>query len=356
MIELTNLYKTYSSKDLTVEALKGVSLHVEKADIFGVIGYSGSGKSTLIRCINLLEKPESGTVKVNGKIINDLTEKELSIERKKIGMIFQHFNLLTRATVFDNIALPLKYEKMEPDLIEKRVDELLELVGLTDKKYVYPSQLSGGQKQRVAIARALANEPEVLLSDEATSALDPQTTVSILELLKDLQKKLGLTIVIITHEMSVIREVCNKVAVLNAGKIVEVGNIYDIFTKPKHEITKQFVDSIFKRDKIESLIESEPVKSTLSHDAVVSRLIFTGDASHRALISEVSRRFEIDASVIYGNVEKVQENLIGSLYVIFSGESSKVREAVEYLKANDVGVELIRDGFLAKEQREEEEV
>lgn len=348
MIDISNLYKTYNSGSLKVEALNGVSLHVDKADIYGVIGYSGSGKSTLIRCINQLEKPDEGSVVVDGRSLTDLSERELKAERRKIGMIFQHFNLLSRDTVFNNIALPLKYEGVSKKEIRERVDELLELVGLSEKRDAYPSQLSGGQKQRVAIARALANRPKILLSDEATSALDPQTTLSILELIKDLQKKLGLTVVVITHQMSVIREICNKVAVLNAGEIVETGTTYEIFTNPRHEITKQFIDGIFKRDRIEHLLRTNPVRPTLLDDSIVSRLVFVKEASHKALISEISRDFEIDVSIIYGNVEKVQGDLIGSLYVIFSGNHSQIIAALNHLEKNGVFIEHIRYGFLEK--------
>ncbi|HEY5524430.1 MAG TPA: ATP-binding cassette domain-containing protein, partial [Clostridium sp.] len=245
MIDIQNLNKSYKDKNSTVEALRNISIHVNKGDIFGIIGYSGAGKSTLIRCINLLERPDSGKVIINGADITKLSEKNLRKPRQKIGMIFQHFNLLQYSTIYQNVAFPLLYTGINKKDIKKKVYELLELVGLTDKALSYPSQLSGGQKQRVAIARALANDPQILLSDEATSALDPQTTDSILNLLGKLNKKLNLTIVIITHQMAVIKEVCNRVAVIDNGEIVEQGTSIEVFIKPKHPTTRKFVDSIF---------------------------------------------------------------------------------------------------------------
>ena len=237
MIVLQNVSKTYRLKDARVEAIKDVSLRVQDGEIFGVIGYSGAGKSSLVRCINLLEVPDSGTISVNGTDITwseggafkRLSNHEMKKVRKKIGMIFQHFNLLDRSTVFGNVAYPLAYSGLAKEEICSRVFSLLELVGLTDKAHAYPSQLSGGQKQRVAIARALANDPSVLLSDEATSALDPEATESILSLLKELNKKLNLTIILITHEMSVIKSICDKVAVMENGRVVEEGDVYSIF-------------------------------------------------------------------------------------------------------------------------------
>ena len=341
MIKLNNIKKTYKADNLSVEALKGVSLHVDKSDIFGIIGYSGSGKSTLIRCINLLERPDSGQVVVNGKELNELSEHNLRDERQKIGMIFQHFNLLSYDTVYDNVALPLVYKGLNKKVIKEKVDSLLEIVGLSEKKNAYPSQLSGGQKQRVSIARALANDPEILLSDEATSALDPQTTHSILNLLKDLNRKLGLTIVIITHEMQVIKEICNKVAVLSEGKIVEEGSALDVFSKPKHKITEEFVASIFQNDKIYTLLKNESISKLLENKGVVARLLFTGLSSNEAYISKISREFQIDSSVIFGNIEVIQDEPVGCLFIAFSGEAYKIRKALDYLEKENVKIDFI---------------
>ncbi|EHJ01834.1 Phosphonate-transporting ATPase [Clostridium sp. DL-VIII] len=342
MIELKNIKKTYEADNLSVEALKGISLNIGKADIFGIIGYSGSGKSTLIRCINLLEKPDSGQVIFNGKDLNKLSERDLRRERQKIGMIFQHFNLLSYDTVYANVALPLVYKGLNKKEIEEKVDNLLEIVGLSDKKNAYPSQLSGGQKQRVSIARALANDPEVLLSDEATSALDPQTTDSILNLLKDLNKKFGLTIVIITHEMQVIKEICNKVAVLSDGRIVEQGTALEVFSKPKHEITKEFVASIFQSDKIYELLNNESISKIVKNKGIVVRLLFTGSSANDAYISTISREFQINLSVIFGNIEIIQDEPVGCLFIAFSGEAYKIKKAINYLEEEKVQIDFIR--------------
>ena len=265
MIELKNVSKTFSLKGKIVEAVKEVNLTVEAGEIFGIIGYSGAGKSTLIRCLNFLEVPTEGEVIVNRQVLNQLSPKELRLARHKIGMIFQHFNLLKTRTVFDNVAYPLKGQKISKEEKKEKVLRLLNLVGLEDKADVYPSQLSGGQKQRVAIARALANDPQVLLCDEATSALDPQTTKSILKLLKEINKELGLTIVLITHQMEVVKEICHKVAVMEKGRIIEQGNIVSVFSNPQSEITKDFVSSLFQDEKIfELLAERAPLEELTS--------------------------------------------------------------------------------------------
>ncbi len=351
MIKLRNIKKTYKSDNISVEALKGVSLEIEKADIFGIIGYSGSGKSTLVRCVNLLERPDEGEVIVNGKNLLELSENKLRNERQKIGMIFQHFNLLSHDTVFDNVALPLIYKKVPKDEIKEKVDYLLNLVGLSERKNAYPSQLSGGQKQRVSIARALATDPEVLLSDEATSALDPQTTDSILNLLKDLNKKLGLTIILITHEMAVIKEICNKVAVLSNGKIVEKGSALKIFSKPEHSVTKEFVSSVFQNDKIYSLLQTKSISKVLENNGVVTRLLFTGESANDAYISEISRKFEINCSVIFGNIEVIQGEPVGCLFVALSGDKENIRKGLDYLEKADVEIDFIegRENIFEKE-------
>ena len=257
MIKFENVIKSFESEARVVEAVKNVNLHIEKGKICGIIGFSGAGKSTLVRCINLLERPSSGKVFIDNTEITALSEKELRKKRKEIGMIFQQFNLFASRNVFDNVAYPLKYSGMKKEDIRKKVDSLLELVGLSDKAKAYPSQLSGGQKQRVAIARALANDPKILLSDESTSALDPQTTRSILKLLKELNEKLGITIVVITHEMQVVKEICHKVAVMEKGEVVEEGDVFTVFANPEKEITKDFVDSTSNLSKIHELIDEK---------------------------------------------------------------------------------------------------
>jgi len=351
LIEIQNVSKSYKDKNSTVVALKNISIHVNKGDIFGIIGYSGAGKSTLIRCINLLEKPDSGQVIINGADITKLSEKNLRKPRQKIGMIFQHFNLLQSSNVYQNVAFPLLYTEINKKDIKRKVYELLELVGLTDKALSYPSQLSGGQKQRVAIARALANDPQILLSDEATSALDPQTTDSILNLLGELNRKLNLTILIITHQMAVIKEVCNRVAVIDNGEIVEQGTSIELFTKAKHPTTRKFVDSIFKMEKIYKLLQDINISKLIGEDGITARLLFKGASANNAYISKISVKFGIEVSIIYGNIESIQGEPIGSLVVIFKGQPNKLTQTIEYLKKEDVDVLIIsKDDYLVKER------
>ncbi|MCB2294823.1 methionine ABC transporter ATP-binding protein [Clostridium algoriphilum] len=343
MIELQNIKKTYKTEKGRFEALKGISLNVEKSDIYGVIGFSGAGKSTLIRCINLLERPDSGKVFVNGEELTALSENELRIARQKIGMIFQQFNLLRSKTVFQNVAFPLQHSGLNKKDIKVKVDGLLELVGLTEKSDSYPSQLSGGQKQRIGIARALARDPQVLLSDEATSALDPQTTHSILALLNDLNKKLGLTIVLITHEMGVIKEICNKVAVIESGKIVEQGDSVDIFSNPQHPTTQNFIANVFQTEKINGLLRDEKISTIIKDNGIIVRMLFTGTSANNAYISEVSKEFNIAINVIFGNIEIIQKSPIGSLFSVFNGTSEDVTAAINYLKSEMVQITVINE-------------
>lgn len=258
-IEIKNLYKTFYGKQDNVEVLRGIDLNVNKGDIFGVIGFSGAGKSTLVRCINRLEEPDQGFIRVGENIISQLNKKNLNIARKKIGMIFQNFNLFESNTVYENIAFSMKHTGYTKRDIEKRVDELLDLVNLTDKKNAYPGQLSGGQKQRVGIARALANHPDVLLCDEATSALDPQTTISVLDLLKDINRKLGLTIIFISHEVDAIRYACNRIAVIEDGEIKETGSIQEVFLKPKSYTSELFIKISSQMQEVEWIKEGEGI-------------------------------------------------------------------------------------------------
>lgn len=257
MIQLIDVSKTFTIDKTPIHAVKDVNLTINQGEIFGVIGYSGAGKSTLVRCINLLERPTKGEVLIDGVDLLQLKEKELRLHRQKIGMIFQQFNLFSSRTVFENVAFPLRYRGISKEKIKEKVLSLLDLVGIGDKHRAYPSQLSGGQKQRVAIARALATDPSILLCDEATSALDPQTTKSILKLLRDVNRKLGITIVIITHEMSVIKEICHRVAVMEEGNVVELNDVISIFTNPQAQITKDFINSTSTLDRIDQLIKEE---------------------------------------------------------------------------------------------------
>lgn len=344
MIELKEISKTFVIEGAAVEAVRNVSLRVEKGDIFGIIGFSGAGKSTLVRCINLLERPDQGTVRVGGVELTALNEKALREERKKIGMIFQHFNLMASRTVFDNIAYPLKGSGLSKDQIRSKVLSLLELVDLKEKELAYPSQLSGGQKQRVAIARALANDPKVLLCDEATSALDPQTTASILALLRELNKKLGLTIVIITHEMGVIKEICNRVAVMEQGIVAEEGEVYQVFSSPIQRITKDFIDSTSNLNKIHTLIkEKSPVVAIKPGEKII-RLKYLKSSATQPVVSEISRKFAVNANIIFGNLEVVEGATIGGLVVILSGEPKNIEDALTYLRNHNVELEVILDG------------
>lgn len=337
MIHLQDVSKVFGS----VHAVNNVNLSIEDGEIFGIIGFSGAGKSTLVRCINLLERPTSGKVVVGEQDLMKLSEKQLRTVRKKIGMIFQHFNLMQSRTVFDNIAFPLKGSGLSKEALDKKITNLLELVDLKDKRLAYPSQLSGGQKQRVAIARALANDPTVLLCDEATSALDPQTTKSILKLLKQVNEKLGITIVLITHEMSVIKDICDRVAVMENGYVVEEGSLVDIFAKPQVEVTKNFIHSTSSLAKIYELIEENSPVTQLKEGQYLVKLNYDAVSTSKALISEISRDFQVDTNIIFGNVEVIKGYPLGDLIVIFSGGQKMIDKAISYLVAHGVAVEVI---------------
>ena len=343
LIELVNVKKSYQNATGQIEALKGFSLKVERSDIYGVIGYSGAGKSTLIRCINLLEHPDSGQVLLFGNDITGSSQAQLEKTRQQIGMIFQHFNLLRSKTVFENIAFPLRYLRKSRQEIQQKVKELLQLVDLSDKADCYPSQLSGGQKQRVAIARALANDPQILLSDEATSALDPQTTDSILQLLLELNRRLGLTIVIVTHEMHVVQEICNKVAVMENGLIVEQGDTFEVFSHPQTKTTRCFTASLFREGNVEKLIEQIDQNLGTLPNRKLLHLMFVAPKANNAYISHVIKRFEVEVSILYGSIELVQSRPIGSLFVAISGDEIKILAAMEYLKTEGVSVHILQE-------------
>lgn len=341
MIELKNIDVTFEDKKQTVKAVQDVSLTVEKGDIYGIVGYSGAGKSTLVRTINLLQRPTDGRVIVKNQELSVLSPKELRTARKKIGMIFQHFNLMRARTVAGNVAYPLKGSGLTKEEIGQRVDELLELVGLADKKLAYPSQLSGGQKQRVAIARALANDPEVLLCDEATSALDPKTTGSILELLKRLNKKLELTIVIITHEMQVVKEICNKVAVMDDGRVIESGDLVSVFTAPKAKLTHEFINTATHADQALEKIRKHPSLLDLHADDSLARITYVGESTSTPLIASLYAQFGVTTNILFGNVEILQETPIGNLIVVLNGDKHQRDKAIAYLESNQVKVDLI---------------
>lgn len=348
MIELTHISKNFASGGRTVHAVQDVSLSIGKGEIFGIIGFSGAGKSTLVRCINLLERPTSGTVTVDGKEMTALSARELRQARKKIGMIFQHFNLMPSRTVFGNVAYPLRGSGLSREQIADKVQRLLELVGIGDKAEAYPKQLSGGQKQRVAIARALANDPNVLLCDEATSALDPQTTKAILRLLKNLNEKLGITVVIITHEMAVVKEICDRVAVMEHGRVVEQGEVFNVFADPRQEITRSFIHTTSNLRKIEELIEEDSPVVQLKPGELIVRLSYIQRNVSEPLISTVSRKFDITLNIIFSDIAIVQNAPIGGTVAIISGEREQITQAMQYLSEKNVGVEVIRDARISE--------
>lgn len=330
MIKIKNLSKIYTKSGNNVVALKDIHLHINKGDIYGIIGLSGAGKSSLIRCINRIEEPTEGEVWINGIDLVSLKSSELRIARKKIGMIFQSFNLLSSKTVFENIAFPLRLSKLPKKIIQDKVYKLLELVELTDKAHVYPGQLSGGQKQRVGIARALANEPDILLCDEATSALDPKTTKQILSLLKNINKELNLTIVVITHEMEVIKEICNRVAILEGGQVVEEGFTIDIFSKPGTELTRHFVEQVQELP--------EGLKS-----GKILALSFTDNSAGQPIIARLIKEFDIDVNIISGKIEYIQEKPIGKLVVEVPVDCHRLSTIIQYLERNHVRVEVLKN-------------
>lgn len=344
MIALQHVSKVFAGSDKTkqVHAVDDVSLTIQDGDIFGIIGFSGAGKSTLVRCINLLERPTSGSVEVDGQELTRMSAKELRQARKKIGMIFQHFNLMPSRTIFGNVAYPLRGSGLSKEEIREKVHSLLELVGIADKENAYPSQLSGGQKQRVAIARALANDPKILLCDEATSALDPQTTKAILSLLHHLNQTLGITIVVITHEMAVVKEICNRVAVMDHGKVVEEGTVFSVFATPKEPITRDFIKTTSNLQKIEELIADDSPVVELKPGERIVRLSYVERNPSEPLISLITQKFGITLNIIFADVEIVQNAPIGGTVAIFSGDSGQIDAALTYLKEKNVGVEVIR--------------
>ena len=343
MIKLENIDVTFKQGVKGVNAVKNVSLHVEPGDIYGIIGYSGAGKSTLVRTINLLQRPTNGNVVVNGVGLLKLKPKGLRAARKKIGMIFQHFNLMNTLSVFDNVAFPLKKSGKTKSEIEQKVLSLLELVGLEDKVNSYPRQLSGGQKQRVAIARALANDPDVLLCDEATSALDPKTTYSILELLQKVNVQLGITIVIITHEMQVVKEICNKVAVMEEGEVIEQGSVLEIFTNPERDLTKDFIDTATHINQgIETVLSHEQLLNLQEGDYLV-KISFVGASTGEPLITKLSTQFQVAANILFANVEIIQDTPVGTLLVGLSGEKSGIENALSYIKEQGVSVDVLEE-------------
>ena len=333
MIEFIDVDKTYHGSDAPIHALDDINFKVNTGEIYGVVGYSGAGKSTLIRCVNQLESVSAGQVIVDGKDLTALEPAELRVTKKRIGMIFQHFNLLNSKTIYTNVAMPLLLNKTPKNEIKKRVSELLEFVGLSDKASQYPDQLSGGQKQRVGIARALATNPSILLCDEATSALDPQTTESILELLRMINKEYNITILLITHEMSVIRDVCHKVAVMENGKIIERGSVFDVFTNPQTETGRRFVNTVMQTELpnyVEELIEDS------GSSQFIYRINFISKLAVKPYLSQISKLYDLDVNVLFGNITELQGVPFGNLIVQFDGAEDELKKALLYLDENNV--------------------
>ena len=326
IIEVTDLCKSFQTKDGRVDAARNISFSVEKGEIFGIIGLSGAGKSTLVRCLNLLERPDSGDVRVNGKSLLTMTPKELRASRQNIGMIFQHFNLLMQRNVIDNICFPMEISKVPRAQAKARAMELLKTVSMEDKALAYPSQLSGGQKQRVAIARVLANNPEILLCDEATSALDPQTTRSILELLQTISQTMNITIIIITHEMSVVQQICSRVAVLDSGVVAEQGSVRDIFTSPKTEAAKRLVISGVR-----------PVD--LMHGRHMIRIVFDGQSSYEPVVGNVTLAFGTPVNIMYADTKDIGGSAVGEMILQLPEDPVTAERMIAYLKERKLVVE-----------------
>ncbi|WJY27761.1 methionine ABC transporter ATP-binding protein [Sporosarcina trichiuri] len=337
MIQLTNVNKRFGTAASGIKAVDDVTLTIEEGRIYGIIGYSGAGKSTLIRLLNGLERPTEGSVEVNGRLMSSIGGKELRTARQKVSMIFQHFNLLWSRTVKENITFPLEIAGVKKAERERKAAELIELVGLGGRENAYPSQLSGGQKQRVGIARALANDPEVLLCDEATSALDPETTDAILDLLTSINERLGLTIVLITHEMHVIRKICHEVAVMEQGRVVETGDVLEIFQAPKEAITKRFVSQVTEPEdakKVMSLMREDHPDGTLV------KLAFVGERTEQPVLASLIREFPIDVSILQGNISQTRGGAYGTLILQLTGEEAAIGKAIGYLNEQGVQTEV----------------
>ncbi|HZG72951.1 MAG TPA: methionine ABC transporter ATP-binding protein [Chondromyces sp.] len=337
MIEIQNLSKVYETKTGAVKGVDDVSITIREGEIYGIVGYSGAGKSSLLRCINLLERPTSGKITVDGIDLTSLKGESLRIARLKIGMIFQHFYLISQKTVFENIAFALKAANVPSVQIKKRVEELLEMVGLADKRNVYPAQLSGGQKQRVAIARALANNPTVLLCDEATSALDPTTTKSILNLLKKINRELNITIVLITHEMDVVKEICHRMAIMQGGKVIEEGPVYEIFANPQTELTKEFIESVVSFEVPEAILNR--------CEGPIVKIVFKGKIAGEGIISDTLQQFHVKGNFLHGSIEYIQEMPLGIFIMELKGKEEEIQTALRYIEKREAQVEVLRNGL-----------
>ena len=349
IIKLDHIDITFHQKKRTIEAVKGVTVHINQGDIYGIVGYSGAGKSTLVRVINLLQTPTKGKITVDQDVIFENGEKRLSSQelrkkRHEIGMIFQHFNLMAQKTARRNVAFALRHSNLSAAQKERKVTELLELVGLTDRAENYPSQLSGGQKQRVAIARALANDPKILISDEATSALDPKTTKQILALLQDLNKKLGLTVVMITHEMQIVKDICNRVAVMQEGSLIEEGSVLDIFSNPREDLTKDFIKTATGIEEALIKIKQQEIVKNLPANAALVQLKYAGKTTDEPILNNLYKKYQVTANILYGNIEILEKTPVGEMIVILEGAATNIDQALNDLTHSDLTVTVLKRG------------
>ncbi|MDS2968119.1 ABC transporter ATP-binding protein [Streptococcus pneumoniae] len=346
IIKLDQIDVTFHQKKRTITAVKDVTIHIQKGDIYGIVGYSGAGKSTLVRVINLLQKPSAGKITIDDDVIFDgkvtLTAEQLRRKRQDIGMIFQHFNLMSQKTAEENVAFALKHSGLSKEEKKAKVAKLLDLVGLADRAENYPSQLSGGQKQRVAIARALANDPKILISDESTSALDPKTTKQILALLQDLNQKLGLTVVLITHEMQIVKDIANRVAVMQDGHLIEEGSVLEIFSDPKQPLTQDFISTATGIDEAMAKIEKQEIVEHLSENSLLVQLKYAGASTDEPLLNELYKHYQVMANILYGNIEILDGTPVGELVVVLSGEKAALAGAQEAIRQAGVQLKVLK--------------
>ncbi|HEK9989964.1 TPA: methionine ABC transporter ATP-binding protein [Streptococcus equi subsp. zooepidemicus] len=349
MIQLDHIDITFHQKKRVIEAVKDVTLHINQGDIYGIVGYSGAGKSTLVRVINLLQQPTKGSITIDGELTFDQGKVQLSAnnlreKRRDIGMIFQHFNLMAQKTARENVAFALRHSRLSKAERERKVTELLELVGLSERADNYPAQLSGGQKQRVAIARALANDPKILISDEATSALDPKTTKQILALLQELNRRLGLTIVMITHEMQIVKDICHRVAVMQQGTLIEEGSVLDIFSNPREPLTQEFIKTATGIDEALEKINQQDIVKELPANAILAQLKYAGTSTDEPLLNQIYRQFEVTANILYGNIEILDQVPVGEMIVVFEGAAASIEAAEKALHEAGVDVTILKRG------------
>ncbi|HGK0729811.1 TPA: methionine ABC transporter ATP-binding protein [Streptococcus pneumoniae] len=346
IIKLDQIDVTFHQKKRTITAVKDVTIHIQEGDTYGIVGYSGAGKSTLVRVINLLQKPSAGKITIDDDVIFDgkvtLTAEQLRRKRQDIGMIFQHFNLMSQKTAEENVAFALKHSGLSKEEKKAKVAKLLDLVGLADRAENYPSQLSGGQKQRVAIARALANDPKILISDESTSALDPKTTKQILALLQDLNQKLGLTVVLITHEMQIVKDIANRVAVMQDGHLIEEGSVLEIFSDPKQPLTQDFISTATGIDEAMVKIEKQEIVEHLSENSLLVQLKYAGSSTDEPLLNELYKHYQVTANILYGNIEILDGTPVGELVVVLSGEKAALAGAQEAIRQAGVQLKVLK--------------